>query len=79
MGKCRGGCNPDGFGLYEVPSLLSSPNRLLWDDEAALKDDTEHRDLKGYFDTYNCDAQAVAKSPPYEAEFIKAYQPAVST
>jgi hypothetical protein len=32
--KCRGGCNPDGFGLYEVPTLLSSQTRLLWNNEA---------------------------------------------
>jgi hypothetical protein len=77
-GKCRGGCNPDGFGLYEVPSLLSSPNRLLWNNEALNKDDTGHRDLQGDFDTCYCDARAVAQRAPFEAEFIEVYQPAVS-
>jgi hypothetical protein len=42
VGKCCG-CNADGFGLYEVPYMLSSPNRLLWNNQA-LKDGTGHRD-----------------------------------
>jgi hypothetical protein len=60
-----------------VPSLLLSPNRLLWSNEN-LKDDTGHRDLQRDFDTCYCDASAVAQRVPYEAEVINAYQPAVS-
>jgi hypothetical protein len=77
VGKCHGGCNQDGFGIYEVPSLLLSSNRILWNNKA-LKDDTGHRDMQGDFDTCSCDARAVVQCAPYEAKFIKVYQPAVS-
>ncbi len=72
-----GGCNPDGFSLYEVPTLLLSPNRLLWNNKV-LKEDTGNHDLQGDFDNCYCDAQAIAQRALYEAEVIKAYQPAVS-
>jgi hypothetical protein len=74
-GTCRD-CDPDNLDIYALPTTLSTTRKLF--DNHQLLNNPQRRHLQELEMCY-CDAQPVGERPPFESEFVQAYQKSVQS